>query len=86
MPRISSFFGIVIWIYWKDHHPPHFHAEYNEHEILIQIETLTTYSGSLPARAYGLVMEWASLHQEELMHNWNLVQQGQPPLKIAPLQ
>lgn len=73
MPRISSFFGITIWIYWKDHHPPHFHAEYNEHEILIAIEDLTIYSGSLPSRVYGLVMEWASLHQKELRENWRLV-------------
>lgn len=86
MPRISSFFGVVIWIYWKDHHPPHFHAEYSEHEILIRIQDLSIYSGSLPARAYGLAMEWAALHQQELMDNWNLVQQGLPPFKIDPLQ
>ncbi len=86
MPRISSFFGIVIWLYWKDHSPPHFHAEYNEHEVLIKIEDLSIYSGSLPSRAYGLVMEWASQHQTELMENWKLIQQGLPPIKIAPLQ
>lgn len=66
MPRISDFFGIAIFIYWDDHNPPHFHAEYGEYEILIQIADLQTYSGLLPSRAYGLVMEWASLHREEL--------------------
>ena len=72
MPRISDFFGIVIWIYWKDHQPPHFHAKYNDDEILIVIENLSIYTGSLPARAYGLVMEWASLHQQELKQCWKL--------------
>ena len=85
MPRICSFFGIVIWIYWDDHNPPHFHAEYGDHEILIQIEDLRTYAGSLPSRAYGMVMEWASLHQQELMEGWELAQQGLPPKKIEPL-
>ncbi|MGI8635107.1 MAG: DUF4160 domain-containing protein [Segetibacter sp.] len=67
MPRISSFYGIVIWIYFNDHNPPHLHAAYGEHEILIRIADLSVYFGSLPSRAFGLVMEWALLHQNELM-------------------
>ena len=59
MPSISNFYGIIIWIYWKDHNPPHFHAQYGEYEILIKIEDLSVYAGSLPSRAFGLVMEWA---------------------------
>lgn len=86
MPRISSFFGITIWIYWDDHNPPHFHAEYGEHEILIQIEDLRTYSGSLPSRAYSLVMEWAALHRDELMVCWQQAQQDLSPNKIEPLR
>ena len=72
MPRISEFYGIVIWMYWKDHNPPHFHAQYGEYEILIKIEDLSVYAGWLPSRAFGLVMEWTSLHQQELMQNWEL--------------
>lgn len=60
MPRISSFYGIVIWMYWNDRNPPHFHATYGEFEILIRITDLSLYSGSIPSRAFGLVMEWAS--------------------------
>jgi hypothetical protein len=86
MPSISSFYGIIIWIYWKDHNPPHFHAQYGEYEILIKIEDLSVYAGSLPSRAFGLVMEWASLHQEELMHNWELMKQDLPLKKIEPLK
>jgi len=86
MPSISSFYGIIIWIYWKDHNPPHFHAQYGEYEILIKIEDLSIYAGSLPSRAFGLVMEWASLHQQELMHNWELMKQDLPLEKIEPLK
>ncbi|HYO22315.1 MAG TPA: DUF4160 domain-containing protein [Flavisolibacter sp.] len=86
MPRISSFFGISIWIYWDDHNPPHFHAKYNDEEILIVINDLTIYAGSLPSRAYGLVMEWASQHQQELKANWELAAEGLQPNKIEPLK
>ena len=72
MPSISSFYGIIIWMYGKDHNPPHFHAQYGEYEILIKIENLSVYAGWLPSRAFGLVMEWTSLHQQELMQNWEL--------------
>ena len=86
MPRICSFYGIVIWIYWEDHEPPHFHATYAEEEILIKIKDLSVYAGSFPARAFGLVMEWASLHQEELLENWNIMKQNLPLKKIEPLK
>ena len=86
MPRISSFYGIVIWMYWNDHNPPHFHATYGDFEILIRITDLSIYSGSLPSRAFGLVMEWASLHQNELMENWDLLKEDRSVKKIEPLK
>jgi hypothetical protein len=66
MPEVSRFYGIVVKIFHDDHNPPHFHAEYGEHEALVNINTLAILGGSLPARALGLVAEWASLHQQEL--------------------
>ena len=86
MPRICSFFGIIIWINWNDHNPPHFHATYGEFEVLIKIQDLSIYTGSLPSRVLGFVIEWASQHQKELMENWELSQKGLPPKKIEPLQ
>ena len=86
MPSICRFYGIVIWIYWNDHNPPHFHAEYGEHEILIKIDDLSIYSGYFPSRAFGLLMEWALLHKEELMENWNLAQRDLQLNKIEPLK
>ena len=86
MPRISSFYGIVIWMYWNDHNPPHFHATYGDFENLIRITDLSVYSGGFPSRAFGLVMEWASLHQNELMENWRLLEKEASPKKIEPLK
>ena len=43
MPSICEFFGIIICIYYNDHAPPHFHAEYAEHEVLIRMDTLEHY-------------------------------------------
>ena len=86
MPRICSFYGIVIWMYWDDHEPAHFHATYGEYEILIKITDLSVYAGSFPSRAFGLVMEWASLHQQELLQNWQTMKQNLPLSKIEPLK
>lgn len=86
MPRICSFYGIVIWMYWDDHEPAHFHATYGEYEILIKITDLSVYAGSFPSRAFGLLMEWASLHQQELLENWQIMKQNLPLNKIEPLR
>lgn len=85
MPEISRFLGIVIKMYWREHNPPHFHAEYNEFKVEIEIKTLKIVSGKLPARVLGLVIEWAELHQAELLDNWNTLQEKREYHKIKPL-
>jgi len=66
MPEISRFFGIVIKMFFDDHNPPHFHAEYGADLALIDIRSLCVFAGQLPPRALGLVIEWATLHRQEL--------------------
>ena len=58
MPRICSFYGIVIVMYFDDHPPPHFHARYGEHEAQVAIATGDVLHGSLPRSASRLVQEW----------------------------
>ena len=82
MPEVSGFYGIVVKIFYDDHHPPHFHAEYGEHEALVNINTLAILGGSLPARALGLVAEWTSLRQQELRQAGDRAKQLQPPGRI----
>ena len=64
MPRICEFFGVVIYMYYNDHRPAHFHAEYAEREALFAIETLEILEGDLPRRPRAFVIEWASLHPQ----------------------
>ena len=85
MLEVSRFYGIVIRMYFADHFPPHFHAEYGDNEALISIEQLRVIAGGLPARAFGLVKEWALLHQTELAALWNQGQQLEALTKIEPL-
>lgn len=86
MPEISRFFGIIIAVYYDEHNPPHFHARYAGGKISIGIESLRVLNGSISPRALGLVMEWAVLHKDELMKDWELAKSNQPPLKIEPLK
>ena len=66
MPEIARFYGIVIQMYFGDHPPPHFHAIYGCHKAGIDIQTLARIDGLLSPRARGLVIEWATIHQQEL--------------------
>jgi hypothetical protein len=72
-------------IYYNDHVPPHFHAEYAEHEALFRIATLEVYQGELPRRAHALVLEWAALRRAELLANWERARQGVPLQPIEPM-
>ena len=85
MPTISVFYGIVIRMFFNDHAPPHFHAEYGGNKAEIAIETLEILAGSLPRRALALVVEWAALHRAELREGWERCRQHQQPGTIALL-
>ena len=86
MPVISTFYGIIIRMFFDEHAPPHFHAEYGEFKASIDIRALEITGGQLPRRAQELVLDWAELHQKELMDNWELCRQHQEPKKIEPLK
>ena len=86
MPQISRFFGIIIAMYFDDHNPPHFHAKYGDEEALISIRNFSVIEGQLSSRALGMVIEWASLHQDELMGNWKKAVENQSLVKIEPLK
>ncbi len=85
MPEISRFLGIVIRMYYRDHAPPHFHAEYGEYEITVEIDS-GVVEGKFPRRALAAVLDWYNLHQAELAQNWELAQQEHPLNRIDPLE
>ncbi len=86
MPEISRYFGIIIRMYFDDHPPPHFHAIYGKNEIQVAIHPIAILRGRLPRRAESMVVEWAALHQQELMDNWYRLNNDQLPKKIKPLK
>lgn len=86
MPRISTFYGIVIAIYYDDHAPPYFHAIYSGEEAVISINNLELLAGGLSRRARALVLEWASVHQKELRAVWERAASHEPLGTIDPLE
>jgi hypothetical protein len=86
MPEISRFFGIIIQMYYNDHEPPHFHARYSGQRALIAIPDLALLRGHLSPRALGLVREWATLHQADLMEDWALARAEAELRPIPPLE
>ena len=85
MPVISAFYGIIIYLYYEDHNPPHFHVKYNEFKAVFSIESLGLLRGKLPAKAHGLVVEWAAIHQDELKRSWELAKANKEFDNIEPL-
>lgn len=86
MPELCRFYGIIIYMFIKDHSPPHFHAKYGEYRGLIDINTGELMEGQLPNRVLKLIREWKELHNEELKRNWEESQKDNPNLKkIEPL-
>ena len=85
MPRVSSFYGIAIYMYvGREHPPPHFHAIYGEFEAQVGFDGVVL-NGSLPKRAAGLVAEWARLHSDELDANWQRALAHEALASIEPL-
>lgn len=86
MPAICRFFGIIITMYYDDHDPAHFHASYERYRCSIAIEDLHIMSGNLPARAMRMVKEWAAIHKDELLRNWEKAKNHHELCKIEPLE
>jgi hypothetical protein len=85
MPRISIFFGIVIYMYYDDHNPSHFHAAYEGLEAVLDFKG-NLLKGSISPRAHKLIKEWCALHKKELEENWQRAKEDKPLNWIEPLR
>lgn len=85
MPIIARFFGIIVYMYWREHDPPHFHVKHGNNEIIVEIET-GKITGKISKRVISMVQEWRELHKEELMADWKLAKQMKPLTQITPLE
>jgi hypothetical protein len=86
MPRISSFYGIAIYMYWNeaDHLTAHFHAHHAGYRASVSVDG-AVLAGNLEPRGLGFVREWARLHRDELLANWDRARRSERLLQIQPL-
>lgn len=85
MPEISTFYGLIILMNFKDHSPPHFHVWYGEYKVIVTIKD-GIVKGEMPQRALKMIFDWLELHSDELLEDWELAQKGDPLKKIEPLK
>jgi hypothetical protein len=89
MPSISMFYGVIVYMYFKDnqqHKTPHIHARYQAYEVVVAIPDGDILEGEIPKAKMKLSQAWIELHKDELMADWNLAVDGQQPYKIEPLR
>lgn len=88
MPTISMFYGIVVRMQSEKggkHHKPHIHCIYGDDEIVVALDG-EVMEGSVPSSKLKLIEAWITIHQEDLMANWKLLNDGDGYFKIDPLR
>jgi len=86
MPTISVFFGMIIRMFYRDHNPPHFHAEYQGQSATFGFDG-KLLEGEIDSRtAKALIRKWARLHKSELSRNWENMRQRKEFTRIEPLK
>jgi hypothetical protein len=86
MPVLSKFYGIVIRMLVIRPFAAHFHAIYENTELVVAVNPVRIIQGNAPRRMRDMVLEWATQHQSELLEAWNRLSAAQPPKPIQPLQ
>jgi hypothetical protein len=86
MPIISVFFGIVVRMFYREHEPVHFHAEYQGQHGKFDLDGEMIVGNIQSRTALRLIREWTSLHRGELEANWKRMKGGHPLDRIEPLQ
>jgi len=86
VPVISTFFGIIIRMFFDDHAPAHFHAEYQGEQATFDFSGQVLVGRIHSATARKLIRQWAKLHEAELKANWNQAKKLQPLSQIPPLE
>jgi len=86
VPELSRFFGIVVTLNYDDHPPPHFHARYGGQDVAYDLTTMSVLAGRMSPRALGLVAEWARLHRNEILEEWERARRRLPVRRIEPLE
>jgi len=86
VPIISTFFGIVIRMFYRDHAPPHFHAEHQGQQGKFGFDGAMIVGNIRSRAALRLIREWTDLHRPELEANWERAVARVPLDRIEPLE
>ncbi|OGU58591.1 MAG: hypothetical protein A2X64_05040 [Ignavibacteria bacterium GWF2_33_9] len=89
MPSISMFYGLVIYMYVFDdqkHNVPHIHVKYQGEFSVISLPDGDVLAGNLPTKKLNLVKAWMTIHEEDLLADWDLAVNGELPHKLEPLK
>jgi hypothetical protein len=86
MPIVSTFWGIVIRMYYREHEPAHFHAEYRGSQAKFSFEGELLAGNIRSKKARRMIREWATTHRAELEANWDSTMTGHPLEQIEPLK
>ncbi len=86
MPVLSKFYGIVIRMLFIRPFAAHFHAIYENCELIVGVSPLRIIQGDAPGRVRAMVLEWAAQHEEELLQAWHRLSAAQQPKPIEPLK
>jgi hypothetical protein len=84
MPEICTFYGLLIFMNYHEHNPPHLHVRYQDQEIIVEIQT-GIVQGKMSKRALKMIFEWYEQHIDELQMNWDLAEERKPLKRIEPL-
>ena len=87
MPTLSMFYGVIVRMYSEakgKHHLPHLHASYGGQEVVVSLEG-NILEGKMPNKQLKLLLAWMEIHQDELLANWELLDNGETSFKIEPL-
>ena len=89
MPALSTFYGIIVYMYFMDnkqHNLPHIHVKYQGQEVIVSIPEGDVLDGSIPPSKMKLLRAWVEIHRDELVADWELAVSGEQPYKIDPLR
>jgi hypothetical protein len=84
MPVISRFHGIVIFMNFNDHEPPHFHARCQDQEVTVDLEG-GLIAGKMSRGTLRFVLEWSRKYRSELEDNWQRARDRKALHPIPPL-
>jgi hypothetical protein len=86
VPILAVFFGIIIRMFYREHEPAHFHAEYQGQHAKFDLHGKMIAGHIQSKTALRLIRRWATLRRRELAANWRRMKEGHPLNRIGPLE